>query len=136
LYFDTDSKTYLVTNTPGEYIPELGDYLGKFTNEQDSGTYIEEFVSAGPKNYACRTNDGKRVCKVKGFSLKSAASEVLNFDSMVNIVKNQTGDIIDVNHLRFIRNKKDFTMRTEEGVKKYKQVYTKRILLPDLSTIP
>ena len=35
------------------YAPQLDDYLGRFTNEikQKDGKYIQEFISAGPKNY-------------------------------------------------------------------------------------
>lgn len=87
LYFDTDSITFLCTGKEGEYVPQLGDYLGEFTNELDHGTYIEEFVSSCPKNNDYKTNDGKSVCKVKGFSLKVAASEVLNLNTMVELVK-------------------------------------------------
>jgi hypothetical protein len=136
LYFDTDSIIFINRGIDGEYVPELGKILGDFTNELDVGTHIIEFVSAGPKNYGYLTSDNKKVIKVKGFSLRAGASEVLNYDRMVEIVKNQTGECVNVSHFKFIRNKKDFTMRTEEGFKKYKQVYTKKILLNVLSTIP
>ena len=66
LYYDTDS--IISVSRPGQYDPPLGDYLGDLTNELKAGEHIVEFVSGGPKNYAYRTNNGKEVCKVRGFS--------------------------------------------------------------------
>ena len=58
LYFDTDSIIFI--SRPGQYEPQLGNFLGQFTNEIDprDGLYIIEFVSAGPKNYAFKLNTG------------------------------------------------------------------------------
>ena len=39
------------------------------------GSYITEYVSNGPNNYAYRTCDGKQVVKVKGFTLNFVASQ-------------------------------------------------------------
>ncbi|XP_071581882.1 uncharacterized protein [Temnothorax nylanderi] len=73
LYYDTDSCIYLSTGDPNEYEPRTGNFLGDMTDELESygrGTYIEKFVSGGPKLYAyiIRTPDGRTVesCKVKG----------------------------------------------------------------------
>ncbi|XP_061190399.1 uncharacterized protein LOC133198307 [Saccostrea echinata] len=67
LYWDTDSVIY--TTKEGDWDPPVGDYLGELTNELEEGDWITEFVCNGPKNYAYQTHNGKRVCKVKGFSL-------------------------------------------------------------------
>jgi hypothetical protein len=56
---------------------ETGDYLGDLTDELEefgSGSYIEEFVSDGPKNYAftvfCPAAEKRKSkCKVKGITL-------------------------------------------------------------------
>ena len=63
LYFDTDSIIYI--SRPNSYTPVLGNYLGDLTNELEKGDYIEEFVSAGPKNYGYKTIKGKSSCTVK-----------------------------------------------------------------------
>jgi hypothetical protein len=55
------------------------DYLGDFTNELEefsSGSFIQEFVSGGPKNYAFSVfcpSTGKHIhkCKVKGIILNN-----------------------------------------------------------------
>ncbi len=54
LYFDPDSIILISKENNQE--PELADYLGKLTNEIKSNDYIEEFVSACPKNYGFKIN--------------------------------------------------------------------------------
>ena len=66
LYFDTDSIIFI--SRPGDYEPILGNYLGQFTNEISEGKYIQEFVSAGPKNYAYKYDNGIKHCTIKGFT--------------------------------------------------------------------
>ena len=56
-YYDTDSVIFSVKE--GQWEPPLGDYLGELTNELDDGDHIATFVSAGPKNYAYKTESGK-----------------------------------------------------------------------------
>jgi len=54
LYCDTDSVIY-IQNVDEPSKVETGYYLGDLTDELEkfgSGSYIEEFVSGGPKNYA------------------------------------------------------------------------------------
>ena len=74
LYHDTDSIIYSVKDKD-TYIPPLGDYLGKLTNELsckevnckgcEVGHWITEFVSCGPKNYSFKLNSGEICCKVR-----------------------------------------------------------------------
>ncbi len=58
----------------------------KLTNEISGDNYIEEFVSAGPKNYGYKLNNGQTSCKIKGFSVNFIDSESLNFQSMRDLV--------------------------------------------------
>ncbi|XP_071581363.1 uncharacterized protein [Temnothorax nylanderi] len=93
LYYDTDSCIYLSTGDPNEYEPRTGNFLGDMTDELESygcGTYIEKFVSGGPKFYAyiiC-TPDGRTVesCKVKGITLNYKNSLAVNFNSIKNLI--------------------------------------------------
>ncbi|KYN11067.1 hypothetical protein ALC57_16785 [Trachymyrmex cornetzi] len=73
LYYDTGSCIYLSTGEPNEYEPRTGNFLGDMTDELESygrGSYIESFVSGGPKfySYIVRTPEGRthEVCKIKG----------------------------------------------------------------------
>ena len=77
LYFDTDSVIF--ASLPDEPDPRLSDFLGDFKDEIDTGDYIVEYVSGGPKNYGYRTKKGKQECKVCGLSLNSREIEQVNF---------------------------------------------------------
>ena len=137
LYFDTDSIIFV--SKPGDYEPHLADYLGEFTNElkPKDGNYIREFVSAGPKNYAYQLDSGKTFCKIKGFTVNFIASQKLNFHSMKELVLNKKLDEkISVEQNTFIRDKSNWSIRTEVINKLYRLVYDKRILLEDFTTLP
>jgi hypothetical protein len=92
LYMDTDSVIF--TLKQGESCLELGDYLGDLTDELiefGEGSYITEFVSGGPKNYAFQvfsplTNSVNYVVKAKGFTLSHENLNVINFSSIKNMV--------------------------------------------------
>ncbi len=135
LYFDTDSIIFI--SKENHYEPEFADYLGKFTNEIQGDNLIEEVVSAGPKNYDYKLNNGQASCKIKGFHVNFIASESLNFQSMRDLVLNRNFDeTIAVEKNKFIRDKKDWTIRTETMLKQYRQVYDKRILFDNFETLP
>ena len=134
LYYDTDSIIFVHRN--GEYEPKLGDYLGDLTSELDVDEHIVEFISAGPKNYGYKTNKDKKVTKIKGFTLTAIATEQLNYDEMCKLIKDQNNAQINVQQLKFKRRKIDWSICTEDSIKKYKQVYDKRILRNDYTSIP
>jgi hypothetical protein len=136
LYVDTDSIIYV--SKPGEYDPPLGDYLGEFTNEIDAkeGNYIDEFVSAGPKNYAYKLDTGITHCTVKGFTLNHIASLSINYDSIKNIVCEDRTKKLNVRQVKFTRNNKLWEIYTENIDKLYGFVYDKRILYDNLTTKP
>ena len=134
LYFDTDSIFFI--SRPNEYEPELGDYLGEFTNEidQSEGNYIQSFVSAGPKNYSYLTDTGIQHSVVKGFSLTS--TKTLNFDIMKDIVCNDRNRKVALDQLMFTRNKVTWDIQSNYLSKMYQFVYTKRVLVDNFDTIP
>ena len=151
LYYDTDSIVMLIDeNDPSHYVPTTGDYLGDFIDELlDKKTGIsypiDEFVSAGPKNYGYHQVNNKTECKVKGFSLNTEGSQYLNYELMRDNVLNEindplldprTGCVIPRRHEvrrshRIIRNPKDFSIQTVAEQKKYQMVYEKRVIDPD-----
>ncbi|XP_031340970.1 uncharacterized protein LOC116169082 [Photinus pyralis] len=102
LYYDTDSIIYV--SAPGQYEPPLGQYLGELTDELEEegvGSYIKEFVSGGPKNYAYKAWSSSKqcdvtVCKVKGISLTYKTSQLINFDKIRDMVleKEETEPIL------------------------------------------
>jgi len=137
LYFDTDSVIYV--SIPGEWDPEIGDYLGELTNELADGDFIVEGVFPGPKNYAFVTNEKETVCKVKGFSLNYKASMKVNFESMKEMILSEIENDnfeITVDQSVIKRNRKNWEICSAVVSKVYTHVYDKRILKEDFTTIP
>ena len=142
LYFDTDSVIY--TWKPGQPHVPLGPFLGDFTNEikPDKVTkqpdWIVEFTAAGPKNYAYRTHLGKTECKVRGFTLNTRGSQVINFDSMKDLIlaeiqepepKPRVIPVVNPHKIKRVSTTK--TIETVEETKKYRVVTDKRVLDPN-----
>jgi hypothetical protein len=92
LYTDNDSVIYTQPRDGTELV-KTGDCLGAMTSELEPGEYISEFVFAGPKNYAYRswhTVPGAEttVCKVRGFTLNYIAPQLLNSQSIKQMILN------------------------------------------------
>ena len=118
------------------YEPSLGDYLGDLTDELNGDT-IEQFISAGPKQYAYRlAQSGGTVCKVRGFTLNFSASKKINFDSMKSLVMNEGPRRIVVQDDRIVRDMTKLEIHNKVGTKVYQQVFTKRVMGRDFNTYP
>ena len=93
LYCDTDSAVY-VQNVHEPTKVKTGDYPSHVTDELEQfgfGSFIEEFVSRGSKNYAFSVfcpSTGKRTtkCKVKCTTLNYENSKVVNFTTLRDMV--------------------------------------------------
>ena len=136
LYFDTDSVIYKTSQ--GQTKPELDEYLGDFKNELNEGDTITEFASGGPKNYGYQTKQGKQECKVRGISLNSEGSKELNFpvlrqnvldDILEPLTKARQTAVRKSYHI--VRQAKDYSIQTEEQIKQYQLVYSKRVIDPE-----
>ncbi|KAG8192310.1 hypothetical protein JTE90_002131 [Oedothorax gibbosus] len=134
LYFDTDSIIYRST---GSNDPPLGNYLGEFTDELDGETIVK-FASGGPKNYGYITNKDTTICKVRGFTLNYRNSLIINFDVMSRLIADlDQSTTVDINNpAKICRDSKRIRVFNREEVKKYRMVYTKRVIREDYSTIP
>ena len=83
LYFDTDSIIYTDDGTKNV---KTGDMLGDMTDEI-SGKGITNFVSTGSKAYSFKYGNNKQKSAIKGFTLNHENNNLLNHDSLSNIVK-------------------------------------------------
>ncbi|XP_074645851.1 uncharacterized protein LOC141902110 [Tubulanus polymorphus] len=138
LYTDTDSIIYSVK--PGEWDPPTGNFLGDMTDElvdkYGEGSFISEFVSAGPKNYAYRVfsprdNEFSTECKVKGINLNFRNKQIVNFGSMVDIIVEEKYDHLYIlNPDKINRKIKDCSIYNRDERKIYRAVYTKRAFDP------
>ena len=145
------ASCWLLTKTTSNTTVLWRDYLGDLTDElydkkKKEYRYIKEFASAGPKNYGYEQTNGKRECKVKGFSLNTEGSRYLNYDVMKQnvlaeltdpLLDRRTGRIIPRKHQvkrthRIVRDPKDLSIQTVAEVKNYSMVYEKRVI--DLNT--
>ena len=136
LYYDTDSIIYL-EETPGQFNPTRGHYLGDFTSELGKDEYIEEFVSGGPKNYGYTTNEGHVECKVRGFRLNSEGKTQLNYDIMRQNVQDEIQtpllkprQIQVTKTHQIVCNPKTYDLYTHPQHKWYQLVYDKRVVDP------
>lgn len=137
LYCDTDSIIFVSNiDDKNEYVPKLGKFLGDFTDEVGGDNWIDEFVSAGPKNYAFKLNNGETVCKVKGFTLNYKASTILNMEAIKNIVLNDHQQKYGVESNSFLRSKYNWTITTKPMIKIYGFIYDKRVIKEDFYTYP
>ena len=115
--------------------PMLGNYLGDFTDEFDSGDYIIEFVSGGPKNYGYKTKNGKVECKVRGFRLNAEGKKQLNYQLMRDNVLAELKEPLDkprehqvIKSYQIVRDAKNYELETHMESKFYKLVFDKRVI--------
>ena len=141
LYFDTDSVIF--SSTDGQWNPPVGDYLGDLQSELQPNEYITKFGAGGPKNYTYQTNLGSTVCKVRGFTLNYENSQVVNFESMIKLIKESLISpdanpyLVTTTPSKIFRKKKDYTIGSRSENKIYSMEYAKRVRLPDsYDTVP
>ena len=88
LYIDTDSCIYVTREGSPE--PALGDYLGQLADEimpkHGPDSYITRFACGRAKNYSYVVSNNTKHCKVQGFTLNFKNSQILNFDSMKDVI--------------------------------------------------
>uniref|UniRef100_A0A914NER9 DNA-directed DNA polymerase n=1 Tax=Meloidogyne incognita TaxID=6306 RepID=A0A914NER9_MELIC len=159
LYCDTDSLIY-VGKVGGPRVPE-GESLGKMKREIPSRRILE-FVAGGPKNYGYRhvdTNTGmdeRAELKIRSFPLSYATHQLLNFDSMKNLVIDQfnvdgimdealaddifnrtgvNGNSICVQFPQIGRTRRS-QLYTHLTTKQYRPYYEKGRIMPGMETLP
>lgn len=115
---------------------ELRDY--------GTGSYINEFVSGGPKHYAYKiwsTREQKEiiVIKVKGFSINDDVSALVNFEALKRKVHAfvQKGERQETTvRTQRIEKTSDRKIVTVIRGKLHRVTFDKRVILPDFTTIP
>jgi hypothetical protein len=95
-----------------------------------SGSYIDEFVSGDPKNYAFSVicpSTGKRTYKwkVKVITLYYENSKVVNFTTLKNMI-HENAPPVHVHNPKKIKRKHGCIVVTEPESKEYKFVFKKR----------
>ena len=84
IYMDTDSVVFL--HSPGQWKPNLGNFLGEWTDEVAPGHTIFEFTACGPKNYCYKTKDVHGnvsvIKKAKGLHLMALTDPLISPELM------------------------------------------------------
>eukprot|EP00971_Amphidinium_carterae_P348504 6490527-Amphidinium_carterae.2 len=75
-------------NTPPSHL-QFGNGLGQWEDEFHGQDHIVEIVVGGAKSYAYKTAKGKVVVKQKGITLNRSNDDLINFETMKNMVLNQ-----------------------------------------------
>lgn len=141
LYFDTDSVIF--AERPGDTPLPTGDFLGDLTDELEEygkGSFIDMFVSGGPKNYAYRVRvkgaeEYKYVCKVKGINLNHKNSLQVNFNKLKQMVVENPEERVILRGTRISRTK-NMDVLTKPERKTYRVVYSKRRRIENFDTLP
>jgi len=134
LYCDTDSCIY--KHTPGEPEPEQSNLLGGLVSELPQGVHITEFVATAPKSYSMKLSNGDCITKIKGFQLNHFNAQVLNFETLKDMVFNQDLEIETLNKCQIKRDNKNFVLKSFDEVKKHTFTFTQRQIKEDFTTLP
>ncbi|XP_018574533.1 uncharacterized protein LOC108913463 [Anoplophora glabripennis] len=116
LYYDTDSVIYVAKD--GEYDVPTGEFLGDMTDELEGD------------------NEEKVVCKVKGISLNYTASQLINFNTIKDMVLDTSTTSPVCVASRNILRTKEHEVITVQQTKLYKPLSVKRWFLDDHSSVP
>lgn len=97
-----------------------------------------EFVTAGPKNYAYKLDNGSCKITVKGITMNARNSKILTFDLVKSVVLDpRASSVTMVNPNNFVRDPVTAKLGIGVATKTYRKVYTKRALMPNcVSTQP
>lgn len=127
-YCDTDSLIF--KSYPGDCRFQTGPYLGDLANELDEGEYITELVASGPKSYSYVTSKGKKVQKIKGFTLNSETSAIITHDVMKDMVIHNRKRKLETFPLQFEINRSHGikTRQWDNGGKRFSMDFTKRTI--------
>ena len=102
LYCDTDSVMFIYNKTnPLHKYPsndaidllnsvKFGKRLSEWEDELKEGEFINEFVFGCAKSYSYKKNTGETVIKQKGITMDVANSKIITFETMRDMVLNNT----------------------------------------------
>ena len=117
---------------------KTGDAMGDLTDEIPPDKCIVAFISAGPKNYSYKLDDGTAKVTVKGITMNSRNKGVITYDLIKSMVFNEGPESVClVNPTTFNRDPITGSLSLGTSTKTYRKIYTKRALMDDgVSTKP
>ncbi|WAR10918.1 LOW QUALITY PROTEIN: hypothetical protein MAR_035994 [Mya arenaria] len=136
LYCDTDSIVFTII--PGQWKPQLGDYLGDLTDEVPNNA-ITAFKVPKTMNIPYVNQKQKEltsICQVRGITFNSKNSLHIKFNKVKDMVTGKSADdhIAVVDENKIVRN--PTLVITKREVKDYKIVFDKRVITDKNRTQP
>jgi len=140
----SDSIIFVGPRDLRKEVIQTGNAMGDLKDELQgsAGEYITEFCSGGAKHYSYKTSFKKTEMTIKGITLNSRNSRIINFERLKKMVLNDpedpVPDIIRVSDPRkFVRDPIKAKINSVPYFKSYRLSYTKRRLLEDgYSSLP
>ena len=83
-----------------------------------------------------RLDNGEETVHVRGFTLNFCNSQLINFQAIKDMVLLGSEGATLINHHKITRDVRKRKIVNKAEAKKYSLVYTKRVVLPDFSTVP
>ena len=114
----------------------MGDLKDEYPHQE-----LTQYVGLGAKNYAIRFADGTCKCKVRGFTLNYQTSKLIDFDTMLEMLREGVGNksVMTTRPHVIVREGQVGLggMYTRSQEKTYRMVYDKRRILSDgINTVP
>jgi G:T-mismatch repair DNA endonuclease (very short patch repair protein) len=135
LYHDTDSIQWV--EKEGETTFKEGYLLGDLTNELPPNVHITEYVSSGPKSYAYMCSDGSCVVKLKGISRNYTNCQTIDMETIKKVVFGEVASVDLPKYNQICKDKYHSIVFNREQKKSYRQVLTKRAIVPGTyNTLP
>ena len=95
------------------------------------------FMSSGPKSYCYKLTDGTLVTKIKGLSLNHTNSQVIDFETMKQIVFGVRHHVKLPTSTQIYRTKHTGIVYNRPYSKTFKKVFNKRVIIQDsFDTLP
>jgi len=132
LYCDTDSIIY---ENNGENHVKTGDLLGEWTDEL-GGSYIEKFLSTGPKSYYFRTSEGQETTKVKGFTINHLVSQKINGSTMEDLIDKSVENVEILYDNQITRDPATKQLVNKNQIKTLNFNFDKRVICYNFDTVP
>ncbi len=132
VYCDTNLIVYIDN---GRNIVKTGDLLGEGTDELGENIQVDKWLAIGPKSYHYRTNTGKEITKVKGFTLNYKNCKIINGKYMEQLIDREI-DEIKVIDKQILRENRSKNLITKEVPKRLDFNFNKRVVTDTFDTYP
>ena len=135
IYLDTDSIHWI--RKPNYPSLQSGSCLGMMKSELPANSFIRAIACCGAKSYSFALSTGEYTCRVKGFSLNHKNSQIINFESMKHMLRNDPNGYREITeNAKIHRDRKHCLLYSAKETKRFTITNNKRVYFPDHSSKP